>query len=527
MAKTPEQKEKRLRFAKELFSELLRKNDNYPGDVQKALETDMQIVEEKLKEVTTISTLERDVRKSQEEGLSDRSIVGDKEPQTDAEKIKLFLNFGKYRFVVKVNGKPKRGRFFPQRRRTPTQEFLLLEEVINRQGIIHWTSGFIIFQNWQNNVPKRGPIRQFQRVVTTLNNDKLGISVLKGEQGSSRPGDRCWKLDSKVKIVSTIEISKEKADASIKLDEMKQIIKLKEAYKCYPNSIHASKTLVDCVQKNPGLLDHGEELDEIIHNANYLLNRRKKDMERAVEIIQRTGAQNNWTGCWAEVEKYLHRMKNELSELKEYSIQAKGLSQKRPMTSDQANYLTITEEINKIRDDADKEHRNEIFESHVENEVIRKCTLFSVQLLWDWTDTRGFVPIDFAEIKRKAPTCLLSVYLNPRRTFDAKDLKKLKNKIIDGLVRELKKWYMDDVYEIPPNKFDSLFEFFRAKTRLREKIQIEPSDDELLEDLQKQSKKWNKDLIQKMRSYEEKIKGINDKKEIKEIYEEFNPASKY
>ncbi|MEW6687172.1 MAG: hypothetical protein AB1393_13375 [Candidatus Edwardsbacteria bacterium] len=221
-------------------------------------------------------------------------------------------------------------------KRKMKQEFLLLEELVNR-GEIHWTAGFVFSKNWQQKVPVLGPSRQFDIIISDLNR-ALGhpcvISFFK------QRNIKVWKFHESIKIESSIEKAKQICEEATKIEEINSAIeKVQEALPFYPESIETNSLLIDLLQKWQGEIEGS--LKKNILSAVECLRRREDNLSAAIQIIQTEADKNSWKGDWEEPWGYVKEMVNECRKVQECKIIAERLIDNVRLTDDEAKCLTV------------------------------------------------------------------------------------------------------------------------------------------------------------------------------------------
>ena len=182
----------------------------------------------------------------------------------------------------------------------------------------------------------------------------------------------CWKLNTGIEITSTIDDSKKHIDKAKDLKDHSQIVReFKEAFTLYPESIYASKALIDYLLKTSKVAEGDKELDDMIHRANFLLDRKKRNLKTAIRIIETNGEQSEWLEDWEGANKYVREMENEVIQLEKYSVQAENLSMKRPISEDEAQCLELLKQIEEIKDRKNEKRSNQVFEEHISNNNVK------------------------------------------------------------------------------------------------------------------------------------------------------------
>ncbi|MCK5607991.1 hypothetical protein KAR91_39290, partial [Candidatus Pacearchaeota archaeon] len=314
--------QKRLHRAKELFEELSTRIDN-PPEVQEELEREIEKCERKLKD----------------------------EGQKKSGRYSLDLNYLDKEYKVFENGEEiKQGKMY--RKRT-NLIFLLLEEMINRGNIIHWTAGFIIADRWRKNGIKKKPIEQFWRIVSGVNGEVLSDLIL-----DSAKKEGCWSFNPEVEITSSIEkvkrLCKESKDDKLKPQE--KVRKLREAIsKYYPDSIKAWGLLIKQIYNQIELKDEKEDFLSDGWNA---CRRRESALDGAIKRIYSEVEAGKRGYVWADAEPYVVEMSRELLEVKKYKKILRAWLDEKDLPPDEAECITVIGMMDEIRASKDLGHKN-------------------------------------------------------------------------------------------------------------------------------------------------------------------------
>jgi len=318
------------------------------------------------------------------------------------KELTFVFNFAENLFKTeKIGEKPKSDQIYKKGREN--QEFLLLEEVLNRNEAIHWTLGFVIFNNWDMKIPVNAPVEQFRKIVVNLNT-KLNTRIFEPKKDKGR----CWELSKNINIVSEIKKAEDMVNEALKSENSKLIIeRFQKAYSCYSRSINICKLLIDYSTENFEIIDRGDELDTQLKEAKFLLFQRKKMFEDALKNIQIRGKKNKWEGDWEEAGRYVYKMSKELHELKKYCIMAEGLNKNKPIGYNEATCLALIKTINGIRED--QKNRENLFNEILQREEINDCRNKSSNKFKIWFEKYKGDSVDYEECQGRAENVLNSV----------------------------------------------------------------------------------------------------------------------
>lgn len=232
-----------------------------------------------------------------------------------------------------------------------TQEFILLEELLNKNEI-HWTAGFILFEDWQDKVPKAGPVEQFQVAVSKLNNilgrrHAIISPVRLGQKGKPK----IWKLGKSIKIIkNTIETSKEKCNEAKKSENIDQaLVKVMEALSFYPRSIKTNLLFVDLLQRKgkPQDIDEGKRVKLL--KAIEVLHFRRVDLSSAIKMIEAEIGKYDRPKYWNEALSYINEMGDELNEIQQTIILGEKFIDKLNLSTEEAECLATIKMMRDIR----------------------------------------------------------------------------------------------------------------------------------------------------------------------------------
>lgn len=316
------------------------------------------------------------------------------------------------------------------------QEFLLLEEILNNKGEIHWSSGFVLFREWQKYVPKRGPIAQFWSVVSGLNGEILGFELII----DSKKKEGCWTLNPDIEVKSTIEEANKLCEEAEKEERNDAIDKLKNALSLYPESIKAWKLLVDIMQKHQ---------DKLLDRENLLLGlevfrKRGENLDAAIKRIQIEGDKQEWGGIWKGIQTYHLRMCDELKEIESYKYLIQKIWEGVKVEDDEAKCNTILGLIDDIRkSDTSTEATNAKFIELLDDRFIKECISSASKIILGELRRKGIKGVEHREVEDVAKSKLWFLFReHPIRNKGAQAFKNylntsLKYRVMDEIKKDL------------------------------------------------------------------------------------------
>ena len=476
MSETLEQKEKRIRLAHHLFSKLLHREKRNPYEVERELEEDLQLCEKKREEIEKIK-----------QGIIAVNLVTNEEES----KCKINLDYSKAWFKTTNNGDLiKEGEI------SSNQLFILLEEVINRKGEIHWTAGYILFNYWQKHTLKRGPVKQFGKVVASLNKE-MGVKLLVSQTRiAGKRKTRCWILNKNIHVENFSKAKKLVEDLA-KLRNKNKLEKLLEALACFPNSINTNKKLVSFLDKNREQLQNKEIIDKVLDVLD-LFQKREKDLKSAIRVINSEGIDSGWKGDWAEAKKHVWHLIEEHKKINFHRIIADDLAKiaKENLPSEDRKCLNLIESINTIKN-VDEAF---IFKFMQEKEI-NECIVIAISKL-----KKAFGESYQKPTNAEVVSCFHQIF--DKYKFNKRTIDELRKFLIEKLYREIQIDYLDQVLGIPKKKQRDFWRFLKAKKELEEENPgIHPLIDDLVEKL---GSDWDRSKVDEYEWYEQNTRGYID-----------------
>jgi hypothetical protein len=387
-------------------------------------------------------------------------------------------------------------------------ELSILEEALNNESKVHWTSGFIVGKNWQENIPEgpRGPIGRFSSIVSNLNKEKTHKILI-----PSNDADQSWKVNDSIILHNNIEEAHKIID-----EEELNLSNLKKAYEIYPNSIKIGKKIIDYFIEPKNKLTGSDFNNEFIEIYKLLI-RRKQNLLAALNQLSLLCGEEKWEALWKEAEIHRELMGKELNEIKSYIVLCNSLLDGIELTSEQKTLSSIHQSIDDIKS---SEKYDDAFNLLINNEEVSKWLNIAKRNIMSWTKIHNYTCIESYGIE----SIIKNIFDNFIRKgkINYKNLVSLKNQFINHLNKETKKQCLEEYYNIPGDKQHLLVEFRKIKNTIEKETGCKPTNDELLIKLNHSSKSaWNIARINEMDIYENSLKGSKD------IEEEFKNYSQY
>ena len=429
--------------------------------------------------------------------------------QKNPEKIQLALDFLKREFKVNKFTNGSMGKH------TLTQEFSLLKEAINK-GQIHWTTGFILFENWQKKSPAK-VVEQFRKIVARLNTI-LGISLLVPQKENPK-GLRCWELNKNIQITTKTQKAKEIIIQIENTENKNQIAKiLLMSLYSYPDSVEISRLFVNLIKKRN--LKFKEGIKDRLWDSHSILKNRMVNLKSAINIIKIEGDKNNWLGNYKEANEYLREIEDELNIIASAYNIAENLLSNTQKSDDEKICFSLANQLEVIR-----EGNESIIESFMQEKLVDTSLTIASARFKKSATIRAFKNLDFKEIKQEAFICMLSAIkgekggrINLRKIREFRTSQSVINHISEIVYYRLIRSFLIQEIGIEQSKQNYFWEFLKTHKKLIEK-NIQPDDKNILKELGKKSSAWDLDMIYEMKSYEDKIKGNIDITNEHEYYE--------
>lgn len=436
----------------------------------------------------------------------------DDKPELADLKINLEIDFSQKKKIF-VNGKG-----FKMGERGPTQEFRILEELLNR-GEIHWSSGFVLFEGWQapDFVPERGPKWQFGNYVTRLNNI-LGPEAV---ESFTKGNAKLWRFRKSVDIVkNSIKQAEDICGKTGTMEDInRKIEKVQEALTLYPESIKTNSLLIDLLhEQNEPQNITGKLQQDLIFAVGRLRDREGK-LSRAIRKIQAEGEKNDWGGEWEGVGSYAIEMAEKLKEIQLHKVIAEHLLKEVKLSDGEALCLAIAEMINEIKK-ADKTEplKDTCFKVFIKIPLIAKCMKEAVKKVENKAIAMGLAEkSDFdakTSVQLLAEGCLYDIIRD--RTFDIINLDKLKNYLIVSMRPKLFARLIEVQCHISMSEQRLIRDVARIRNELYNKLHREPHSEEMIRKL---GPSWDRDKLDEIYAYERQLKGFfeDPEKVLKEL----------
>jgi len=418
-------------------------------------------------------------------------------PEKDATKRVVSFDFSAAKKII-VDGKDH-----SMGKRGLTQEFRLLEELLNKdKGEIHSSAGFILFEGWQEKIPKDGPDRQFQNEVTGLNK-VLGPEAV---ESFIKGNTKLWKFSDSIKIVeNTIDKAKEICQEACKVDNIdRAIAKVQEALPFYPESVITNCLLIDLLYKQQDSQNIDDNLKEKLIFAVGQLRIRERKLSGAIRKIQAEGKKDDWEGSWS----YVMEIAGELKEIQQRVVIAEHLLNKIKLSEEEVLCLTIAKMINEIKkvEKADP-NKEACFKVLIKIPLINSCIKIAANKVVKKAIAMGLTQrSEFdnqTEVQLLASGCLYDIIRD--RTIDIINMDKLKNYLIVSMRHKLFARLIEVQCNISESNQKLIRDVARIRNALYNELHREPYHEEMIGKL---GPSWNIEKLDEIYTYEKQLKGL-------------------